>query len=219
MLSHSAAKPPEEKMARTNTNWHVVDLFKDRAEKIDCKEHFNPKEFDITIEKISTVRRTRNAAYNINFHFVWIPKTRAKILVEPFKSDVKAFLLEKCQEKEWDPLALQVMPDHIHFFLSTPPKWAPSKIAQELKTYSSRLLRRKYSIIRQMRASDDFWASGYYVGTAGHITAESVARYIAEQNSRLENKWHLFGLEPFEYDIFDGKLRVPKSQSRLSNFV
>jgi len=136
-----------------------------------------------------------------------------------FKSDVKAFLLEKCQEKEWDPLALQVMPDHIHFFLSAPPKWAPSKIAQELKTYSSRLLRRKYSIIRQMRASDDFWASGYYVGTAGHITAESVARYIAEQNSRLENKWHLFGLEPFEYDIFDGKLRVPKSQSRLSNFV
>src|SRR3989338_1689095 len=90
MLSHSAAKPSEEKMARTNTNWHVVELFKDRAEKIDCKEHFSPKEFDITIEKISKVRRTRNAAYNINFHFVWIPKTREKILVDPFKSDVKA---------------------------------------------------------------------------------------------------------------------------------
>src|SRR3989338_2125218 len=134
-----------------HTKWHVVELFKDRAEKIDCKEHFSPKEFDITIEKISKVRRTRNAAYNINFHFVWIPKTRAKILVEPFKSDVKAFLLEKCQEKIWDPLALQIMPDHIHFFLSAPPKWAPSKIVQELKTYSSRLLRRKYSIIREMR--------------------------------------------------------------------
>ena len=70
-----------------------------------------------------------------------------------------------------------------------------------------------------MRTSPDFWASGYYVGTAGHITAESVARYIAEQNKRLENKWHLFDLEPFEYDIFNGKLRVPKSQSRLNNFV
>jgi len=182
-----AAKPLEEKMA-TNTNWHVVELFKDRAEKIDYKEHFSPKEFDITIEKISKVRKTRNAAYNINFHFVWIPKTRAKILVEPFKSDVNAFLLQKCREKEWDPLALQVMPDHIHFFLSAPPKWAPSKIVQELKTYSSRLLRRKYSIIRQMRTSDGFWASGYYVGTAGHITAESVARYIAEQNKKLEGK-------------------------------
>ncbi|MBI3035347.1 hypothetical protein HYY71_03415, partial [Candidatus Woesearchaeota archaeon] len=60
---------------------------------------------------------------------------------------------------------------------------------------------------------------GYYVGTAGHITAESVARYIAEQNKKLEGKWHLFDLEPFEYDIFDGKSRVSKNQSRLSNFV
>lgn len=206
-------------MARTNTNWSIVYLFKDRAEKINYKEHFNPKEFDLTVEKISKIRKTRNAVYNINYHFVWIPKTRAKILVEPFRSDVKNFLLEKCEEKEWEPLALQIMPDHNHFFLSAPPKWAPCKIIQELKTYSSRLLRRKYAIIRQMRKTDDFWASGYYVGTAGHITAESVARYILEQNQRLKDKWHLFDLEPFEYDIFDGKLRVPKNQMKLNVFI
>jgi len=206
-------------MARTNTNWKVVYLFEDRANKINCKEHFNPREFDLTIEKIQKIRKTRNCKYNINYHFTWIPKTRAKILVEPFRSDVKRFLLKKCQEKEWDPLALQVMPDHNHFFLSTPPKWAPCKIIQELKTYSSRLLRRKYSIIRGMRSTPDFWASGYYVGTAGHVTAESIARYIAEQNKKLEGKWHLFDLEPFEYDILDGKLRVPKSQTKLGAFV
>jgi REP element-mobilizing transposase RayT len=28
-----------------------------------------------------------------------------------------------------------------------------------------------------MRYTPDFWASGYYVGTAGHVTAENVARY------------------------------------------
>jgi Uri superfamily endonuclease len=80
-------------------------------------------------------------------------------------------------------------------------------------------LRRKYSIIRDVRSTPDFWASGYYVGTAGHITAESIARYIAEQNKKLEDKWHLFDLEPFEYDIIDGKLRVPKSQTRLEKFI
>lgn len=205
-------------MARTNTNWSVVYLFKDSAEKINCKEHFNPREFDLTIEKIAKIRKTRNCKYNINYHYTWIPKTRAKILVEPFKSDVKKFLLETCQEKEWDPLALQIMPDHMHFFMSAPPKWAPSKIIQELKADSSRRLRKKYSIIRQMRSTDDFWASGYYVGTAGHVTAENVARYIAEQNKKLEGKWHLFDLEPFEYDILDGKLRIPKNQMKLDVF-
>ena len=206
-------------MARTNTNWSVVYLFKKDAEKINYKEHFNPREFDVTIEKISRIRKTRNAVYNINYHFVWIPKTRAKILVAPFRSDVKRLLLEKCQEIGLDPLALQIMPDHNHFFLSAPPKWAPCRIIQELKTYSSRLLRRKYAIIRQMRSTPDFWASGYYVGTAGHVTAENVARYIAEQNKKLEGKWRLFDLEPFGYDIFDGKLRLPKNQMRLDVFT
>jgi len=206
-------------MARTNTNWQVVYLFKDRADKIDCKKHFNPKEFDLTITKIQKIRKTRNCKYNLNYHFTWIPKTRAKIMVNPFDKDIKEFLLKKCEDMKWDPLALQVMPDHTHFFLSAPPKWSPSKIIQELKSYSSRKLRKKYAIIRDMRSTPDFWASGYYVGSAGHVTAHSVARYIAEQNQKLEGKWHLFDLEPFEYDILDGKLRVTKGQKRLSSFV
>ena len=70
-----------------------------------------------------------------------------------------------------------------------------------------------------MRSTDDFWASGYYVGTAGHVTAENVARYIAEQNRKLDGKWHLFDLEPFEYDILDGKVRVPKNQMKLDVFA
>ena len=123
-------------MAITNTNWKVVYLFSERADKINCKEHFDPREFDLTLEKIATIRKTRNCKYNINYHFTWIPKCRAKIMVNPFNEDIKRFLLEKCEEKEWDPLALQIMPDHTHFFVSAPPKWAPSKIIQELKSYS-----------------------------------------------------------------------------------
>jgi putative transposase len=205
-------------MARTNTNWNTLHLFKDRSNKLNCKEHFNPKDFDLTIEKIATVRKTKNCKYNLNYHFVWIPKTRIKIMINPFNKDIKHFLLDKCTEKIWDPLALQIMPDHIHFFVSAPPKYAPCKIIQELKSYSSRLLRRKYAIIRAMRKTPDFWASGYYVGSAGHVNAETIARYITEQNQHLKDKWHLFDLEPFEYNILDGKLRLPKNQVPLEHF-
>jgi putative transposase len=207
----------EDKM-RTNTNWEIVERFRDSANKINCREHFNPREFDLTMQKISKVRKTRNSAYNINYHFVWIPKTRAKILVEPFKSDVKKFLIDECEENKWEPLALQLMPDHVHFFISAEPKWSPSAIIQRLKANSSRLIRKKYSIIREFRYTPDFWASGYYVGTAGHVTAENVARYIAEQNQKLKDKWNLFDLEPFEYDLLDGKVRNPKSQRHLNDF-
>lgn len=206
-------------MARTNTNWKTVYLFKERADKIDCKKHFNPKEFDLTITKIQKIRKTRNCKYNLNYHFTFIPKTRMKVMINPFDKEIKQFLLEKCEEKQWDPLALQVMADHIHFFLSAPPKWSPSKIIQELKTYSSRKLRKKYAIIRDMRYTPDFWASGYYVGSAGHVTAHSVARYITEQNKKLEGKWHLFDLEPFEYDVLDGTMRLAKGQRKLNAYA
>lgn len=206
-------------MVRTKTNWDVVKMFKDRSNKINCKEHFNPKEFDLTKDKIAKIRKTKNCMYNINYHFTWIPKTRIKVMINPFDVDIKKYLYEKCDERCWDPLALQVMPDHVHFFVSAPPKWAPCKIIQELKAYSSKELRKKYSIIRDMREKNDFWASGYYCGCAGHVTANSVARYIAEQNKKLDGKWHLFDLEPFEYDILDGKPRVSKNQMRLDMFA
>ena len=194
-------------------------MFKDRADKINCKKHFNPKEFDLTITKIQKIRKTRNCKYNLNYHFTFIPKTRMKIMINPFDKDIKKFLLEKCEEKKWDPLALQVMADHIHFFLSAPPKRSPSKIIQELKAYSSRKLRKKYAVIRGMRSAPDFWASGYYVGGAGHVTAHSIARYIAEQNKKLDGKWHLFDLEPFEYDVLDGTMRLAKGQRKLDAYA
>ena len=200
-------------MTRTNTNWKIVDIFKDRANKINCKEHFSPRKFDLMIEKIAWVRKTNNCKYNINYHFTWIPKTRIKILVKPFDDDVKSSLLSTCKVYNWDPLARQVMPDHVHFFVSAPPKWAPAKIIKELKGNSSTYLRDKYSIIRQMRSSPDFWAPGYYVGSAGHVSAETIARYITEQNKRLQDKWHLFDLKPFEYDI----LKTP-DQTTLDAF-
>lgn len=216
-------------MTRTNTNWRVVNMFKDRANKINCKEHFNPKKFDLTIKKISRVRKTRNAAYNINYHFTWIPKTRAKILVEPFTSDIKKYLVEKSNEKKWDPLALQLMPDHVHFFISIPPKWAPCYVVQQLKAYSSKKIRKKYSIVRKFRTvyneekeikleCKNFWASGYYCGVAGHVSAISVVRYINEQNNKIKNKWDRFDLKPFEYNILDERI-LSKNQKTLTSFT
>ena len=91
-------------------------------------------------------------------------------------------------------------------------------IIQRLKANSSRLIIKKYSVIREFRYTPDFWASGFYVGTAGHVTAENVAIYIAEQDKKLKDKWDLFDLEPFEYDHIDGKVRYHKSQRLLTDF-
>ena len=106
------------------------------------------------------------------------------ILTNPFNNAVEETIKRVCAYNDWKPLALQVMPDHVHFFLSAPPRWAPSQIVQSLKAWTSRDLRERFAIIRQTRPeTDDLWASSYYCGTAGHVSAEQVERYIRE-NSR-----------------------------------
>ena len=168
----------ENIISRTNTNWNVVQRLNTTAATIDCKEHFSLAR-DAMIE-VGRVRKTRHNKYNINYHLVWIPKTRMKIVVSPFKDVVEETVKRVCAWHGWNALALQIMPDHVHFFVSAPPKWAPAKIVQSLKAWTGRDLRCKFSTIRETRLTKDFWARGFYCGTAGHVSAEQVARYIME---------------------------------------
>jgi len=182
MLSHlAAAKPLEEKMT-TNTNWEIVNDLQHNAEYVNCKEHFILGE-NAKVE-IAKVRKTRHSVYNINYHLVWIPKTRMKILANPFDATIKETINRVCAYKNWVPMALQVMPDHVHLFISAQPKYAPAQVVQSLKAWTSRDLREKFAVIRKTRYSDDFWASSYYCGTVGHVSAEAVAKYIRENSSR-----------------------------------
>ncbi|MEK7083089.1 MAG: IS200/IS605 family transposase, partial [Patescibacteria group bacterium] len=177
-------------MGKTNTNWGVVKLFKDQADKIDCKEHFRLKKYDVTIKEVAKVRFGNHCKYNINYHFVWIAKTRMSMLVEPFRSFIEEDIYRISQKYEWYPLALEIMPDHIHYFVSAHPKWAPTKMIQKIKQETSKNLRGKFAIIRETRDTPDFWATGYYCGTAGHVSADQVARYIMEQTKELKKNWN-----------------------------
>ena len=204
-------------MGKTNTNWEAVSLFEDRAKKINSTEHFRLRKYEVTLKEVAKVRYGTHCKYNINYHFVWIPKTRMKILVEPFKSSLAREIESICLRNYWHPLALEIMPDHLHFFVSAHPKWAPMKMVQLLKQETSKKLRTKYASIRDTRYSQDFWATGYYCETAGHVSAEQVARYIMEQTQELKKNWNLFDIKPFEYDINEAK-RQDTAQMRLNAF-
>ena len=168
-------------MARTNTNWTTVGYFRDAAQRINCKEHFALGD---AVVEVARVRKRRHCKYNLNYHCVWIPKTRMQVLVKPLSDEVETTIRRVCARNEWTLLALQVMPEHVHCFLSAPATWSPTTIIKLLKTWTSRDLRSRFAIARNLRYADDFWARGYYIGSAGHVSAEVVAKYIRD------NKMH-----------------------------
>ena len=123
-----------------------------------------------------------HSAYVINYHLVWIPRYRKKVLVGPVEVRLKELLAEIATQYEFEILAVEVMPDHVHLFVSAPPKFSPAEIVRLFKGITSRRLKKEFESLRHpyWGKNATLWAEGYYVGTAGYVSAETIQRYIEE---------------------------------------
>jgi len=138
------------------------------------------------------MKATRHATYNLNYHIVWIPKSRRTdgsadiaeqgftqyrkpVLTGEVADRVRTIFHEIADDKDIEILDLTVQPDHIHLFVSSPPKHAPSLLANWFKGISSRKYNHRYADHDGEKIG---WARGYYAGTAGEVSSEAVQNYI-----------------------------------------
>lgn len=127
-------------------------------------------------------KRTRHAIYNISYHLVWCPKYRRPVLEGGVGVRLIELLPEYVRDLGGEVLDLVVMPDHVHLFASFPPTLAISQIMYRLKGATSHQLRKEFPHLRSRLPS--LWTRSYYVGTAGHVSAATIQRYIDAQKGR-----------------------------------
>ena len=123
------------------------------------------------------LRKTRHSVYNINYHFVWIPKDRRSILNGQIKADLEGLIKSYALNSEVEILSLSIQPDHVHLFVSSPPRFSPSQLINLFKGATARGLLKRYPDLKQ-RGS--LWTRSYYVGTAGTVSSETIQHYINE---------------------------------------
>ena len=117
----------------------------------------------------------------INYHFVWCPRRRRKVLKGLIEQRLKALIYEACQDSDLIVVALEVMPDHVHAFLNCPPTISPSQVMHKIKGYTARYLRQEFSELLKMPS---MWTRSYFCSTAGNVSSATVERYIAQQKTR-----------------------------------
>lgn len=127
-------------------------------------------------------KQTRHATYNINYHLIWCPKYRRPVLAGNVGVRLAELLPEYVRELDGEVLDLVVMPDHVHLFASFPPTLAVNQIMYRLKGSTSRQLRKEFPHLKSRLPS--LWTRSYYVGTAGHVSAATIKRYIDEQKGQ-----------------------------------
>lgn len=115
--------------------------------------------------------------YLINYHFVFIPKRRKKVLTGEIATRTRQIFAELAIEKKWDILALEVAADHIHLFISVKPTDTPHLVIKAFKGRSSYFLRKEFPVLLKLPS---LWTSSYFVSTAGNISSEAVRKYIED---------------------------------------
>jgi putative transposase len=132
------------------------------------------------------INHSPHSAYGINYHLVWVPRYRKKVLEGPVETRLKELLAEIAKQYGFQILVLEVMPDHVHLFVSVPPRYSPAEIVRLFKGITSRRLKKEFESLRHQYWGKNatLWAEGYYVGTAGHVSAETMKRYIEESQKK-----------------------------------
>jgi putative transposase len=99
--------------------------------------------------------------------------------------ELKRIIDEICMKYGYQCIEKEVMPDHIHLFLSLKPTVAPSDVVRTLKSISAIELFKSFPALKKFYGRcGSLWGSGYFVTTVGNATAETIKKYIQEQKTK-----------------------------------
>lgn len=132
-------------------------------------------------------RTTSHTKFDNKYHIVWITKYRKKILTGDIALRTRDIIRQICEKYGIDIIRGNVSRDYVHIFVSIPPYYLVSKVVQNIKGRSSRIIQQEYPSIRKEYWGKHFWGIGYFCVTSGNVTDEMVMKYIEEQGNRQED--------------------------------
>mgnify|MGYP000049654216 CR=1 FL=1 len=144
---------------------------------------------------MSKYKKLSHVVYKCDYHIVWVPKYRYRILKGEIKELVEKDIRMLCEWKSCEVLELNVQDDHIHLLVSVPPKVSISKLMGVLKGKMAIKLFKSYPKLRQKPYwGNHFWARGYFVNTVG-LDEEVIRKYVKYQEKeekRVESQQQKF---------------------------
>jgi len=114
----------------------------------------------------------------INYHIVFCPKYRRGILTGKIKERLQEIIKEVSKNNNWTVIAQEVMPNHVHLFVSADTRTMPEIVVKRYKGRSSRYLRKEFPELLKMPT---LWTRSYFLSTAGNVSCLTIKKYIEQQ--------------------------------------
>ncbi len=109
-----------------------------------------------------------HCVYNLKYHLVLVTKYRRKCFTKTILRRLEQICRRNCEQWGVELIEFGGESDHIHLLIDMHPNIMPSKFINNLKTVTSRLIRKEYTEhIKQYYWKPVLWMRAYCLITAG----------------------------------------------------
>ena len=122
----------------------------------------------------------KHCVFYHRYHLVWSTKYRYKVLLGNVQTRVRDIIRQVCNENGVDIIHGVLSSDHVHMFVSIPPKLAVSDLMRKMKGRSSLKVQREFPKLKKRYWGRHFWGRGYFSTTNGAITQDIVLQYLED---------------------------------------
>jgi len=121
-----------------------------------------------------------HSVWDCKYHVVWIPKYRRKVLFGQIRKELGEVFHRLVEQKGGRIHEGHPAPDHVHMYVSIPPKYAVARMVGFVKGKSAIHIARMYGGRSRNFTGENFRARGYFVSTVG-CDGKVIREYILRQ--------------------------------------
>jgi putative transposase len=125
------------------------------------------------------------SVYKLNAHIVLVVKYRRKAINDTILTRLQEIFRETLLKWDCQLLEFNGESDHVHLLIDYKPDKPLSTLIGNLKTVSSRLIRKEYPFLAKQYfyGKPHFWTGSYFVATCGGVTLSQIKKYVENQAS------------------------------------
>ena len=133
---------------------------------------------------MSRFRKLSHTIWHCQYHIVWVPKYRFKVLSGKIKDEVEGCIRTFSEQQGGEIIELNVQVDHVHLLVMIPPKVSISGFVGKIKGRTAIRVLNKFRKLKQRPYwGNHFWARGYCVDTVG-LDSDMIKKYVKYQEKR-----------------------------------
>ena len=128
------------------------------------------------------------SVYKLTAHIVLVTKYRKKAISEKVLLRLKEIFADTLIKWECNLVEFNGESDHVHLLIDYKPDISLSKLIANLKTVSSRLIRRDFPDLasKYFYNKPYFWTGAYFVASCGGVTVSQLKKYVENQKPLQE---------------------------------